>query len=96
MLFSKSRKRCLLSQAWIRVDGANVFNVFYFLHGLRAPSALYIYNISFAQSSKSLYFNRRFEFPACAKLFRSTITFLTVCLLFYLKKDLTSHIEDPL
>ena len=28
--------------------GGNVFNVVYFLHGLSAPCALYIYNISFA------------------------------------------------
>ena len=34
----------------------------------------------------SLYFTRRFEFPACAKLVRSTITFFSLGLIFYFKK----------
>ena len=44
----------------------------------------------------SLYFTRRFEFPACAKLVRSTITCFSLGLIFYFKKnDLSSHINDP-
>ena len=34
-----------LRYVWTR---SNVFNVFYFLHGLSAPCALYIYNVNFA------------------------------------------------
>ena len=67
----------------------------FFLHGLTTPCALYIYNISFAKRAKSLYFTWRFEFPACAKLFGSTITFFSVSLLFYFKDDLTSLMRRP-
>ena len=49
----------------------------------------------FSVKGKSLYFTRRFEFPACAKLVGSTITFFSVFLLFCLKDDLSSLIEDP-
>ena len=84
------------------------FIVFYFLHGLSAPCVLYIMDNrksfyypclhllhKFCVKGKSLYFTRRFEFPECAKLVGSTITFFSVFLLFYLKDDLTSLIEDP-
>ena len=66
MLFQKTEKGVCsrrLRYAW---RGADVFNVFYFLHRLSAPCTLYIYNIS--------HFTRRFEFPACSKLVRGTIT----------------------
>ena len=35
------------------------------------------------------------EFPACAKLVKSTITFFSLYLFFSLKDDLNSHFEDP-
>ena len=49
MLFLKRTEKGVCSRRlgymW---RGPNVFNVFFFLHGLSAPCALYIYNISFA------------------------------------------------
>ena len=49
----------------------------------------------FCVKGKKSIFYPRFEFPACAKLVGSTITFFSVFLLFYFKDDLTSLIEDP-
>ena len=50
----------------------------------------------FCLKGEKCIFYPRFEFLARAKLVRSTITFFSGCLLFHLKDDLTSHIEDPL
>ena len=74
MLFQRTEKGVCSRRLGYVWTGPNVFNVFYFLHGLSALCVLYIYNISFAQRAKSLYFTRRFEFPACSKLVRGTIT----------------------
>ena len=73
MLFQRAEKGVCSRRFRYVWTGPNVFNVFYFLHGLRAPCALFIYNISF-------------EFPACARPIRITITFFSQCLIFYLKQ----------
>ena len=48
MLFQRAEKGVCSRRFRYVWTGPNVFNVFYFLHGLSAPCALYIYNIRFA------------------------------------------------
>ena len=48
MLFQRTEKGVCSRRLRYVWTGPYVFNVFYFLHGLSAPCALYIYNISFA------------------------------------------------
>ena len=86
MLFQRTEKGVCSRRLGYMWAGPNVFNVFYFLHGLSASCALYIYNISFAWKAKSLYFTRRFEFPARVRPIRITVTFFSQWLIFYFKQ----------
>ena len=48
MLFQRTEKGACSRRLGLGWTGPNVFNIFYFLHGLSASCGLYIYNISFA------------------------------------------------
>ena len=85
-LFQRTEKGVCSRRLGYMWTGPNVLNVFYFLHVLSASCALYIYNISFGWKAKSLYFTRRFEFPARARPIRITVAFFSQWLIFYFKQ----------
>ena len=60
--------------AGLDTSGRGLMFLMSFIFGVECTECtLYLQN-KFCVKGKSLYFNRRFEFPACAKLVRITIT----------------------